>query len=962
MADMKPINPINVDERLRDLSLYRHHPNGLVDDSMNILSDILDGRAGILDPSNPPAYVIETSCMNTAYAVSEFVLAIRKRYGVLANNEEDLYLHMSDREYEGRFGAPAVAKITFNLRYNDFLTKAYIDQATGDTILTIPRYTNFEIDDMVFTLMSSIVITRTAKGVVEVRYRNELTDDLFPVSEGYLDYDVWKEGHDERYLTFEAELPEIKVSRKNVQVEKSGFLTGTINYTEGRQFYYVKAFHSFDGQTWHEMITTHTEDVYDIYSPTCVIKVLQDSHMFSWYVPPGYIANGQIGSVIRFVYYTTKGPINYDFSQVEPAKFTGGLSGIFPEIEEDKTSAAIKTLMPEVFIDGRIIGGSQRKSFERLKFDYINNNLRKTIPITPIQSEHRLLDDGLTPVRNYDVVSGREYLVKTEIPSDVSKYRVARMSLDMIEYMTSLESLKSGKDGVTIINRDVIVLNEGTIFQAVKSDGLRILTLQESKRLRAMSGQALANEVNNNTYLSLYYHYVLDVSGVTTSLRAYDLSKPEVKRVLFKNYNNTLRISANSAVKLSKIERSTTGYRLDFLTKVKIFDQSYSADNIIPVLVYMAPNGGRYFIEGKLAIDVKENPIFTAYIETSGHITEDNRIYVHNFKDVNGDKITIDIDLTQKLELFYLTNSFPSTWEPTEMDEVFKGTYMSGHIAAITHETHTIEFGLRLRRLYTKVHSTTGVNEYRRHEKDVYHQYQKTVYGKDNKVLHNKGEFILDEKGNKIVQFEAGSVVLDIKGEPVVAEEKGLAKFLNLLLMDYKVLLADGVITNSYKDHVRKTINSVVLKNMEALQKQYYDQTEVFATVPNGLTDITAKYSNKHGYMRSSQAFKFYIHVTPRVHADMETRKSIEHTIRETLDRYLIGNRYLSRIELMEAIFKRIKNYVLSIRIDKFTELDSEYIRIDSDNAEITIRKRLKVTPTGYDVIDDVAFYFIKEE
>ena len=78
MADIIPSVPINIADELQNLSLYKYHPNGILNISLNRLQDILDGKVDILEPSNPFTYLIETTSLNTAFAILEYTLLTRK--------------------------------------------------------------------------------------------------------------------------------------------------------------------------------------------------------------------------------------------------------------------------------------------------------------------------------------------------------------------------------------------------------------------------------------------------------------------------------------------------------------------------------------------------------------------------------------------------------------------------------------------------------------------------------------------------------------------------------------------------------------------------------------------------------------------------------------------------------------------------------------------------------------------
>ena len=115
MPNIQPINTLSIEKELSNLELYKYHPNGILNISLNRLIDMLDGKIDIVDPSNPFTYLLETSCLNTAFAIQEYTLLTRKLYPRLANNYSDLFLHMSDFDYLGIFAEPAYGNVIFNI-------------------------------------------------------------------------------------------------------------------------------------------------------------------------------------------------------------------------------------------------------------------------------------------------------------------------------------------------------------------------------------------------------------------------------------------------------------------------------------------------------------------------------------------------------------------------------------------------------------------------------------------------------------------------------------------------------------------------------------------------------------------------------------------------------------------------------------------------------------------------------
>ena len=958
--DIKPSNPLLIENQLRDLSFYKYHPNALVNIAINRVSDITGGRVSQSDPSNPFVYILESLATFTAFGIQEDLIISKSLYASLANNEEDLHRHMSDRDFIGRFSTPAKAEVTFTLMYNDFLTKGVKDRNTGDTILTIPRNYQVNVYGYNFTVMSPIIIRRTEMGVVDVRYDNKYTDNLFPLETDYINFDVISTNNQEKYLTWKVKLPEVHLRRENINVQRGKIIDGEWAIPAGRQFYYMRVYSQMKDGSWRELIVNHVEDVWDIDKPTCTIKVIRDRGVIKYYVPQVYNKEELIGDKLRFVIYTTLGAINVNFDDflTKPDSFVPSHNKIFPELEENLTTLPLSNITKSVYLEGKVIGGLNEKSIARLKRDVINNNLQVKIPITKIQIESALEDTGLKPILNYDVVTGREYLVKAEVPSDVSRYKVAKMSLSLMEFRTTMEDLIKDKNNMTSPKEGVIIMPQGTLFKVDPMSGVEILTRDEATRVQSLSGFDLTTELNTLNYQSLYYHYILDASTHTTKLRAYEIDKPKLLKTNFKDYNNTTGIGITTLSGL--LTKNDKGFRIDYLIDMKLFDNRFNQYNIVPFLVYRGDNGNNYFLEGKLHIGVDESPVFSFYIDSEFYIDQYDDLFLTNFMDANGVSTSVPCGLTHDFDLVYMTDSYPDTFKESSMDDVIYGTYLArDNLAVVTLETHTLKFGDKLEHLFSKVHTATGVAEYMRHESNEYQRYKKTVYGKDNTIVHNVNDIVYDDLGNPVIESYKGDAVLDQSKNPIVKEGANLNRYLNLLFVDYKFEVANSLLVREYRDDVKVTLNTYLLDTLPPISKVLLDKTKIFLTVPNRKVQMLVNADGFRTLIDTAQSFRFNIYVRERVYEDQNARQGIENTVRETLNDYLINHREFVKTDLNTLIKGRVKQFATSVSLTRFTNLNSEYISIIDEDAELSVRKKLVVVAGGYGLEDDVTFNFI---
>ena len=101
-----------VGHALRKLDLINTNPASIQQTSLELLQQYLNGETDIVDATNPFMKLVESSAVNTAGFIIDNEVTTRAQYPSCAQTLEDLYLHMSDKDYIDRFASPAIIKFT----------------------------------------------------------------------------------------------------------------------------------------------------------------------------------------------------------------------------------------------------------------------------------------------------------------------------------------------------------------------------------------------------------------------------------------------------------------------------------------------------------------------------------------------------------------------------------------------------------------------------------------------------------------------------------------------------------------------------------------------------------------------------------------------------------------------------------------------------------------------------------
>lgn len=956
MPDITPSKSINIEQELQNLSLYKYHPNGILNISLNRLQDMLDGKVEIVDPSNPFVYLLETNSLNTAFAVQEYTLLTRKLYQRLANNEDDLYLHMSDVDYLGRFAEPSEAKVLFNILFSDFKTRAYYNPDQKEHVLTLPRHLKISIDNFIFTLQASIVIRLTESGVIDIKFDNPAYESVFPIQTNYINFNLTTVNQQETYLNFEVSMPEVDVEAVEVPVEKSKLFKNTLNFNPSRQFYHFRAFHLVDG-AWQEMLVTHTDQVYDVNTPTCTVKVNQLNKTVDYYIPPVYIGTDRIGSKIKFLIYTTMGPINVNFGDYRISDFSTEYNPVFPEVELDKTTEPLQLISKVIYISEKVVGGKGPISFEDLKQAVIDNSIGdRKLPVTNKQLSYSGSQNNFKVIRDVDVVTNRVFLLECDVPVSPTRYPITKFNMDLIEFKSSVGQMLTNKNSVFRVNDEITVLPEGTVFE-VTDQGLVLLDQIAYDELKAKTDIELTMDVNTHRYVSLYYHYILDTGNNATNLRAYDLSNPAITQINFRDFNATGRVGINTTN--TNLVKTDQGFTLDILSNLKRYVETINETNVKPYIVYKDNDDSLFYLESRLFTVINENPVYRFDILSDYYIDRDSKLLINNFKDLNGNYTQINIDLETELELIYVSNVVPLKYEATLLDTYLYGSYLAVDRAVVTLETLKVKFGDWLKHLYTRTHTSTGVDPYEVYEEDIPLTYEVIVYNQDNEIVHMPGEPVLNDEGEPVYKHLKGDVKLDENGNPVKVSGAELERYLNLLFVDYKATLANKSLIKDYRRYLKSYLTEMVVENAKAMQDELLENTVGYLTVPKNLDNVKVKHSGKITHINSAQAFRVTVYVTRRVYEDSLARGEVEKTIVGGIDNYLYLNTKLSKTVLLNQLYESLKEFISGISIDQFTELDEEYMEVEGNGSRIGLEKILTVDPKGYDLKENVTINFM---
>ena len=254
-----------VGHALRKLDLINTNPASIQQTSLELLQQYLNGETDIVDATNPFMKLVESSAVNTAGFIIDNEVTTRAQYPSCAQTLEDLYLHMSDKDYIDRFASPAITKFTIVVPMKQVLASMIIDPATGIKKIVIPRNSEFIIEDTIFSIQYPIEIKQLIHGGIQVVYDTDNKSPLQSLSTNVVDYKITKiKNLDDDVLIMDVDVVQFTIKSKTTEINSAKLMRQTIDFND--QFYYARVYYKNNASNskWKEIKTTHTDQVYDI--------------------------------------------------------------------------------------------------------------------------------------------------------------------------------------------------------------------------------------------------------------------------------------------------------------------------------------------------------------------------------------------------------------------------------------------------------------------------------------------------------------------------------------------------------------------------------------------------------------------------------------------------------------------------------------------------------------------------
>jgi hypothetical protein len=932
------------------------------------------GELEIIDPMNPFVFLLEAMSTVAASQMLQAEVLTRRQYPQTALTAEELYHHMSDGDYIGRFATPAPVKMNLLLGKDEVISRAIPIGVGGVRKLTIGRHTSFKVADTIFTMQYPIDIRVMSHGGLQIVYDGSKDSPLYELESSNVNWTIENYTLDHKeFINIEIPVQQFLIDSYNVSLNGTTAFKKTYKLKD--KFYHCRVYMSDRSGKWKEISTTHSDQVFDPLKPTLLLRVVDDLLQVS--LPQVYYNSGLADSELRIDIYVTKGPMELPLQTYSSNTFVAK----FNDYDNDDNSKYIAPLLAmstiAVASTDTVSGGTNGLDFIQLRDRVMRNTLGSNdIPITPAQVASRLTDLGYNSVLNVDNITNRVYLATRPLPAPKSGSVTSGAGATMALLSTTLE--KMVENDAVIDNGYRITLQPGVLYQN-NAGVIDIVSDDEVARIQSLPIDTKLGIINDNEYLYSPLHYVVDVSENSLVNRPYYLADPVIKSKTFVEDNDTLGMGITSS--LHALERTPTGWRL---LVQSVSDEAFKElpDSSVHMQLAFKPvgEGSNAFMNGVLLGKdaVTKERIFEFNIVTNWDVDAKHNIGITSFSIYEPVNRTFMTSLLSNFDIIYSVSGqhapgVISGW----IDSQIGKHLLPSTAVGLYYERLTLQLGESLEGLWDRARTVVGGNDFKRHTETVPALYKETVYRRNTLgaidleivdgvpkfvVLHEKGDPVLDSHGQPVILFNQGEIMMDENNNPIPLNARKVLRQLDMFLLDAVYYFTTGTSDMEYARSVPATLVTWLKDHIRPLAAKVLEKTKLYlhprATV--GYVDALIG-SNKSVRLLAAQQLLVTFYVAATVYKDFALRASIEQSTTEAIAN-LLTKKVVARDEIQTMIKTVVGTDIISVELSGIGgKANYNTVSMADDSGRLCIGKRLISNPDGTLIVkDDIQFIFVQ--
>ena len=953
------------------IETVKFNPCAIQQAMLSALESSLNGEIDLPDATNPFVWLMEASAVNTAVAISHDEAIACRMYAKMALTQEDLYRHMSDVDYLGRFSNPSRTEVHLCISLDEIKSKAIQIGSSEVRKITIPRNTKYNVAGYAFCQQYPIDIRVMPHGGIQIVYDVSKMSPMQTLETNVVEWSV---------VRFES-TDFLDITIPLLQLEQTSYtdsVVSTASYTKvysfDDYFYFCRVYMKSRGR-WVEIYTTHSDQTYDPSLATAVLTVT--GQKLKVHIPQIYMTSGVISSEIRIDIFTTAGDVETSLDSYSPDNYDVKWWDIDND-DNGKYTAPMNTLQQlTIYSTSKVTGGSGPLTFSELRDRVISNNTDTSLPITPGQLSTKMSDLGYTLVKNIDNVSDRMFLATRPMPrgsTALEKGGLAAGANCMMGLLSTTLSKLSSSATVRNNNRRITILPE-TLYK-LTGGVIEVVSDEEMAKIKNYNIDQIASLINSGTYMYSPFHYVLDVNDNVFDSRAYYLDSPVIKSRSFIAENETTAIEVSTGS--YSIEKITNGYKILIKTKSGDTYKTLRDDQVHVQLAFKPSDEIDYaYLNGTLLGKADDERVWEFILGTDYDIDSKDELLLNTFTMYDNQPGNYPISLLGDIEVIYAVSNYAiADLANSSIDKVLVKYQLPSDVVGIIQERFNLHLGDALSSLWSNSRSVVSELDYVRYTENIPAVYPSNVYEIDPatgrnklfmidgkltmKLLHAKGEVQLVE-GEVIYEHTVGEIV-KVNGEGVIKDQREILRQVDIFMIDGAFRFATSPIDITYVKNLASTVVSYLEDDIAPISKQLLERTELFFYPTAQLGNITVIVGN--GIYQSIPAtlsftVKFYLNEVN--YNDLSLRTSLSNTAKEVIASVLKGTTVT--VESIQSKIKTIAGTdIIGVDVDKLgVNKDISVFTVKDESTRASIKRVLVSLPDAtLKIYDDITIDFIK--
>lgn len=938
-------------------------------------NQVVAGDYRMVDPTNPLAFLMEMACAGAANNATHHEAEMRRRHPMLAATKEDLYFHLTDRQYLNAFAVPPETTIGMIIPIEDIVNNAVEIGNTGVKKLVLGKNSIWRVGKYEFTLEYPIEFKLSGDDGLTIGFGTPIVDPIHVLESNIIEPEyVNYQGYPSVRIYFP--IRQMSVVSDIIRINSASSSVADLTYTD--KFHFLTAYIRKtvgNTKTWQRIRVSWNEHAYDPYTPTLLVRDV--GGILKLTIPVVYHTLDMIGDDIRIDVYTTKAENDVILSEFAESQWTVEPRD-FDDTDDNVFSAPFERMNTLLaFSSDYTRNGRDELSFEELRERITEVHYGDVEqPITTVNHVMKLKDRGFSSVKATDGVTSRSFNATRTMPLPVDNYLVSPINVGVFNALFRPAEL-SGVAGIDV-NGPRTTIHPSVLFKSTEGT-ISIVSAAERATLAAASGDTLARLVSASTYLFTPFYNVLDSTTDNFELRTYHLDTPEVNGRQFMADNPKLLLDLQTSQGVT-LTRTATGYQLLILTSS---GESYKTlrDDQIGVQLSFIPVGetANVVMLGKLiSKDDANNRLWSFDIKTNHDLDDADELQVLNFISFGNGEVPARMPLTTQMDLCYYVNEYPvSGIEKSGIDRVINQQAVPAGSYGIIQERLKVTFGERVANLWTGARPIVLPEDYAYYDHDMPLRYTSAEYEYDaggNLVLtmvngvatptlkHAVGDVMLDPVTGEVrYEYRVGDVQ-KVDGKPVIIDPRTLTRQLDLVLFDGLFAFANDRSSIQYVNYVRRNIVQWSREDMVAANLTVLEESVVkfrpTATI-GSITCIVGEGGDVTLDARQSLSLKFLMTESGWKNENLKKalRKQSITTINTEFNKSSIATK-----NIITDLTNKVPPEVVGIELLGLGGEDYNYplLTLKDGSGQPSIRMKLTALPDGtYTVEEDINITFV---